>query len=239
MTPNPSGDDVLASLSRLDGLPALKSATILSQALSHSLALVADPAAALSRSKIPAKVLLLRELYAYRLAELATSACDLFRDGSVVAATVLTRSALEVVAWLFSVDRKTRKCLENDAVGTLDEFLNRLLFGSRTQGAECKAYNVLDAIDEIDKMIPSFRSAYDLCSEFAHPNADGVLHSYGRYDKETIIFNLDPKKHQPPVDGIVPILAGGLGFFMGTYTNMASYLAELVALCEREIDRNA
>lgn len=217
---------------------ALERATQLATGLSKALAPAVDPATVSKVAKIPFKVLLLRELFAYRLAELSTSACDLFSDGRNIAATTLTRGALEAVAGLFFLDRRTRKCLDQKALGYFSEFVNRLLLGSRNPKAKYEAYNVLNAIDELDKLIPSFRRAYDMCSEFAHPNADGMINSYGRMDHQTLLFNLDPRKYQPPVDGIVPVLAAGLELFIHVYDEMPAYLPGFAKLCEAELTRS-
>ena len=215
---------------------ALQDATRLAYALSQSLASCADPRTVSRVAKIPFKALLLREFLAYRVAEVSTSACDLFSSGRTIAATILTRSAIEGIAWLLVLDWKIRKALQENAVGTTGDFIDRLLLGSRAPDAEHTAYNVLNAIDEVDKRMPGFRAIYDTCSEFAHPNADGMMHSYGRPDHETLIFNLDPKAYQVPVDGIAPFLAGGLDLFIDTYNGMPPHLEKFARLCEGELN---
>jgi hypothetical protein len=214
---------------------ALERATQLAYGLSKTLVPAVDPATVSTIAKIPFKVLLLRELFAYRLAELSISACDLFRDSRNIAATTLTRGALEAVAGLFFLDRRTRKCLDQKTLGNFSEFVNRLLLGSRHPKAKYEAYNVLNAIDELAKVIPGFRRAYDMCSEFAHPNADGLINSYGRMDHETLLFNLDPRKYQAPLEGIVSTLAAGLEFFIHVYDEMPLYLPEFAKLCEAKL----
>jgi hypothetical protein len=217
----------------LEKLPnALERATQLASALSQSLAPAVDPATVSVTAKIPFKVLLLRELFAYRVAELGVSACELFHVGRTIGAIILTRAALESVSGLYMLDRRVKKCLEEKSLGGFPTFVSRLLLGSRSPDAEHKAYNVLDAIDEVDKLISGYRAAYDRCSEFAHPNADGMINSYGRMDRKTLLFNLDPKKYQVPVDGIVPILAGSLELFIQLYNAMPSYLLDFAKLCE-------
>jgi hypothetical protein len=89
--------------------------------LSNSLSPAVDPATVSKTAKIPFKALLLRELLAYRLAELSTSACELFRDGRTIAATILTRAALEAVAWLFVLDKRVGKCLAKKALGNFPD----------------------------------------------------------------------------------------------------------------------
>jgi hypothetical protein len=110
------------------------------------------------------------------------------------------------------------------------------MLGSRSPGSKHQAYNVLNAVDELDKQISGFRSAYDTCSEFAHPNADGLLNSYGRIDRETLLFELNPKKYQIPVEGIVPFLAVGLELFIDVYNEMPDSLLEFAKLCETELE---
>ncbi len=214
---------------------ALQRATELASILSKSLAPAVDPRTVSRLAKIPFKALLLRELLMYRVAELSTNACELFRSGQTIAATTLTRAALEPIAWLFVLDRRIQKCLDEKDLGTFPDFVNRLLFGGRGPDDELKAYNILNALDEVDKHIPHFRVAYDTCCEFAHPNADGMIRSYGRMDRETLLFNLDPKKYQIPVDGIVPILAAGLEMFIDIYDRMPPYLLDFAKLCEADI----
>jgi hypothetical protein len=214
---------------------ALERAIELSCILSHSLAPAVDPATVSKTAKIPFKVLLLRELLAYRLSELSTSACELFRNGHTIAATILTRAALEAVAWLFVLDQRIRKCLANETLGSFSNFIDRLMLGSRSPESEHQAYNVLNALDELDKQLSGFRHAYDTCSEFAHPNADGLINSYARMDHTTLLFDLHPKKHQIPIEGIVLFLAAGLELFIEVYNKMPDNLLKFAKLCETEL----
>lgn len=215
---------------------ALERATQVARVLSASLPAAVDPATVSTKAKIPFKALLLRELLLYRIAEVSNAACELFHDHRLIGATILTRACLEAVAWLFVVDRRIQKCLDAKALGTFPDFIDRVVLGSRQPDAEHQAYNVLNAINELDEAIPGFRHAYDTCSEFAHPNADGLIGSYGRFDPKTFLFNLDPKKYQVPVDGIVPFLAAGLELFLHVYERMPDRLLEFAKLCEAELE---
>src|SRR5438094_8724850 len=80
---------------------ALERATQVARLLSASLPAAVDPATVSTKAKIPFKALLLRELFLYRLAEISNAACELFHDGRMIGATILTRACLEAVAWLF------------------------------------------------------------------------------------------------------------------------------------------
>ena len=215
---------------------ALERATQVARLLSASLPAAVDPATVSTKAKIPFKALLPRELFLYRLAEISNAACELFHDGRMIGATILTRACLEAVAWLFVLDLRIQKCIETKSLRTFPDFINRLLLGSRQTNAKHQAYNVLNAIDELNEAIPGFRRAYDTCSEFAHPNVDGVMASYARFDPKTLLFHLDPKKYQVPVDGIVPFLAAGLELFLHVYERMPDRLLEFAKLCEAELE---
>lgn len=129
-----------------------------------------------------------------------------------------------------------QKCVEVKDLGTFPEFINRVVLGSRQPDTKHQAYNVLNAIDELDKAIPGLRRAYDTCSEFAHPNPDGLINSYGRFDPKARLFNLDPKNYQVPLEAIVPLLAAGLELFVDVYGRMPDRLLEFAKLCEAELE---
>lgn len=211
---------------------SLDEARRLASALSDSLAPAVDPAAVSLTAKIPFKALLLRELLSYRVAELSTVACELFESRRNISGILQTRAALESISWLFFLDRRMKKCLKRGDLDHFATFIDRLLFGSRSKETKHQAYNVLDAINAVNEEIPAFLNAYEMCSEFAHPNADGMIHSYARMDRETILFHLDTQKHQVPLDGVVPILAGGLELFIHVYNGMPDYLPQFARLCE-------
>lgn len=183
------------------------------------------PAAGLTlESKLPFKAVSFRELLIHRMADLSLVAVDLYECNKIIPAFIITRAATETVAILFVFHKKLSQFVDSKDITQLDEFLNKAMLGSRDSSSHLNSYNVLTAIDHIDKKFSGFREQYERLCEFTHPNWLGVLASYGRIDQETITLRLGEGGRKPPrVVGLVPLLQS-LKIFEHYYNELAELL---------------
>lgn len=214
------------------------------EALSEARQLVADIATSLPESvdaaslslgsKLPFKVISLRELLIHRVAALASPAISLFEGGHHVAAVVLTRALLETVALVFTLQRRLATYAEMFDGAALGEFVTNALLGSRSRDASHQANNVLTFVDHLNKEVTGFRSTYDALCEYAHPNWSGVLGSFGNVDAEKHILVLGASERTRVFAVGVAALAGSLHAFMLHYNAMVPYLRVLNERTEAE-----
>src|SRR5262249_31434404 len=139
-----------------------------------------DRASVSLTAKIPFKALDYREALSWRFAELSRSAFEAFKNDKLGTAIILTRAAVETTSALWYLNRKIKTAIELDAVGDIDEYLMRLLMGSKTDPAMPDPINVLTFVKRVDKEANGFLKQYDELSEFAHPNWAGTLLLYSK-----------------------------------------------------------
>ena len=176
-----------------ENIALLKEANKLCENIRQNLPNVADPAAVSIESKIPFKVLSIRELMLWRISDISDSAHELYKNEEIVSAIILTRSVMESVSVLFVLLEKLEKALEEDSIERLDDDVMRLLLGGRLEDSYFQSFNIITLIDKLDKWSNGFRKAYDELSEFAHPNWSGCLGSYGKIDEEKFLLELNSK----------------------------------------------
>jgi len=179
-------------------------------------------------SKLPFKLLSLRELLLHRVSALATPAVDLFEQRSGVAAVVLTRAVVETVAVAFVLHKRMKLFLKTKDRSELDEFLMKCLMGSRWKDASHQAQNVLTFIDHVEKEVPGFRASYEALCEYTHPNWSGVLGAFGKIDKETHTLHLGPTER-------TTVFATGINALCGSLLTMQHFYNDMVDMV-REID---
>ena len=199
---------------------AKKSASTLHESLPKQLQLGAFTL----NSKLPWKATLFRELLLHRFSDFVDVAVELYDTNRIIPAFVITRAIMENTAILYSLHSKTESFIEARDEKVFDEFLMKGMFGSRNRASLLESYNVLTAIDRIDKVYEGTRKAYDNLSEFTHPNYDGVLGAYALIDQEKHITHLG--KHHPSVPieiGLIP-LDICLEIFSDYYNSLAGQL---------------
>ena len=167
----------------LTGAEILAEARQLAESIASSLPKSVDAASLTLKSKVPFKVLSLRELLIHRVSALASPAVTLFEQGKHVPAVVLTRAVLETVTIVFALHRQLQAFLKTKDVLALDDFLMNCLMASRWENATHQARSILTFVDHVDKKIPGFRQTYDSLSEYAHPNWCGVSGAFGETDR--------------------------------------------------------
>ena len=186
-----------------------------------------DAAAFTLNSKLPFKALSLREVLIHRISELAECAMDQYEQRKLVPAFVLTRAAIETVSLIYWLHKKLSEFIESKDIDQLDGFLMKTILGSKDNTTTIESYNVLTAIDHVDKKFENFRKMYDGLCEFTHPNWSGALGAYGKIDRENIWLDLGPDVKSPPLAlGLVPFLRG-LAIFVEYYNDLERLIRNL------------
>lgn len=136
-------------------------------------------------SKIPMKALLYREGLVWRMSELSRTAYDNLEKENLNAAIILVRASVETAAALWYLETKINDALTRKSKADIDDFLMKLLMGSKTDPGLPPAINVLTFVDRVDRDIEGFREQYERLSEFAHPNWAGTSLLYSKSDAKT------------------------------------------------------
>lgn len=166
-----------------------------------------DPAGMTHKSKLPFKIMSLRELLIHRVTVLSRSALEQYKQELRVPAFILIRSVVETTAVLSRLTSELESFLESKDIDTLDEFLIKGLDGGRKgdERATVASINVMTLVNHMDKQFEGFRNMYDVLCEYAHPNFMGTLDSFGRLDHENIWLDLGKEVTNPPAAfGLAP-----------------------------------
>jgi hypothetical protein len=183
-----------------------------------------------AKAKIPFKADCCRAALIWRVEELGRCACDSSEKGDIVAAMVLSRSAIETACALWHLKELVERQIEHGVQPDLDDSMMRLLVGSKKFGPE--ALNVLTFIDRVDKSFP-IRRMYDGLSEFAHPNFDGAGGSFSKIDRATDVVHFG--RGITRVDHrrlILPALFVALSLAQYSYKAISDRMPEFVKRCE-------
>jgi hypothetical protein len=192
-----------------------------------------DPASLTWESKIPWKAMALREALLYRITELSESAIYLYEKGNkIISAFIITRAVHETTALFYSFYDKLEKVTTSRILGDFDEFIMRLLFGWKGDPNFPDAFNILTAVDKLDKLIDKFRANYDRLSEFCHPNYSGVFGAYAKINKKTAWADFGSEiRNLSPMIGLHPLVSSFEVFRM-FYNKSADIIPVLIKLCE-------
>lgn len=187
-----------------------------------------------SNTKIPFKTLSLRESLLHRISDLSLTAYDLFYKKNALSGIIITRSILETVSILYSLNDKIEKTIESKDLVSFHEYLLRLMLGSKNKSSDIEAINVLSSIDIWAKENNKIRKLYDDLSEFAHPNWWGNLGIMGNIDRKNYTVNFgkeSPKWESALKLGIISALIV-LQSSEDIYDKMADVLPKFLELCE-------
>lgn len=130
--------------------------------------------------EFPFKVLSLREPLLCRIVDLVEASLELCKADKGMGAAILARAVLEATAVLFALVEGVEGIAKGKDVGDFEQRLNAMLVGSRNRKTPVDAINILTHIKKMDKTFEGILEHYDLLSELAHPNFDGVLNSYAQ-----------------------------------------------------------
>jgi hypothetical protein len=186
-----------------------------------------------AKTKIPFKALCCRAALIWRVEELGRCACDSSEKGDVVAAMVLSRSAVETACALWHLKELLESQIENGVQPDLDDSIMRLLVGSKISALEVAALNVLTFIDRADKKFPKLRRIYDNLSEFAHPNFSGTGGSFSKIDRATDVVHFGRGIARGDHRRLIfPALITALSLAQYSYEAISDMIPTFVKRCE-------
>ena len=196
-----------------------------------------DPISITLKSKIPYKAVSLRELLLYRITELGESAIELYEKKRTISAFIITRAVMETAALFYWLHKRLERVVDSNNIEDIDDFLMNVLFGWKGNKDLKEPYNILKAVDHLNKKVPHFRRAYDVLSEFTHPNYCGVHGAYGKIDKKNIWTDLGAEKRNVPIISGLSPLVGSLELFTYYYDEMTDLLPKFKEVCDNAIDK--
>ncbi len=175
-------------------------------------------------SKLPYKATSFREVLLHRISDIADVAIDLYENDRLVPAFIETRAVVETTAMVYWLYQRSCEFVEKPDEDSFDEFLMKGMLGSRNGTTKHESYNVLTAVDRLDKEYDGLRQMYDTLCEFTHPNWSGVMGSYSKIDKDNYILYLGKEHRKPPLAfGLGPLI-GSLSIFQSYYNALADVL---------------
>lgn len=176
-------------------------------------------------SKLPYKACSFREVLIHRVSDLADASIELLVVGNLVPAFVMVRSVVETTALMYWLHEKSKEFLEKRDENAFDEFLMKGMLGSKDGTTGETSYNILTAVDRLNKEFDGIRGMYDRLCEFTHPNWSGVMGSYSVIEKDKFLLHLGKHHRKPPVAfGLAPLIAS-LAIF-GDYYNSTAALVK-------------
>ncbi len=154
------------------------------------------------------KVLASRCTLLARIVDLSEAAHLLLAEHPVGAA-ILARSVLETTSVLVKLQEVISEFSPQGKETELEEAVEKLLLGSRRTGTTVEATNILSQIDRMVKLFneTQLRDMYDELSEISHPNAAGVIVSYGRLDKDASSLKIGTDESNRPAEIAVVVIA--------------------------------
>ena len=178
-------------------------------------------------SKLPWKAVVLRESLLHRFSDFLDAAVKLYDADRAIPAFSVTRAVMETTAMMYWLSIKAKEFSETKDVDAFDEFLMKGMFGGRDVGSPLSPYNILTAVDHIDKQINGTRAIYDILCEFTHPNYAGVLGSYTHFDVQQHITYFGKEQSKVQIEfGLIPLVAC-IEVFEVIYNSLASTLKEI------------
>lgn len=186
-------------------------------------------------SKLPSKVMSYRASLMWRMAELARSAFDHFGKGELASAILLTRAALETTAAVWYLHKKVSASVESGVLEDIDEYLMKLLVGTKNDPAMPDPVNVVTFVRHVDKEVPGFSAQYDILSEYAHPNWSGTSLLYAKPDSQKgwTDFGVNIRNADGPrVVGIIN-LSVALLMFEERCNRIDRIITSFTAICEK------
>lgn len=178
-------------------------------------------------SKLPYKACSFREVLIHRVSDLADASIELLVAGNLVPAFVMVRSVVETTAMMYWLHEKSKGFLERRDENAFDEFLMKGMLGSKDGTTGHSSYNILTAVDHLDKEFDGIRGMYERLCEFTHPNWSGVMGAYSVIEKEKFLLHLGKQHRKPPLAfGLAPLIAS-LAIFRDYYNSTAALLKDI------------
>jgi len=143
-----------------------------------------------------------------RIVDLSEAAHSLLPEHPVGTA-ILARSILETTSVLVTLREVVGKFIPQGKENELEEALEKLLRGSRRPGTPVEATNIVTHINRMAKLFNETRlgDMYNELSEISHPNAAGVIVSYGRLDNRASSLKLGTDASNSPAEVALIVIA--------------------------------
>ena len=177
----------------------------------------------------------------WRMSELSRTGFENFEKENLNTAVILVRAAVETAAALWYLETKLEEAVTKKSKSDIDDFLMKLLMGSKTAPELPQAINVLMFVDRVNRDVEGFREQYDNLSEFAHPNWAGTSLLYSKSDPKTArtefaknIRSLTSTKRVAMVNLNVALM-----IFERTYEKVGNVMPALVKLCSEPEESSA
>ena len=215
-------------------LVAFETARAVTEAIAQSLPPQVDPAALTVNSKLPFKVLSLRELLIHRVSALAVAAVDLHDKGNHLAAATITRSILETTAVAFAIEKNLNKFLRVQDVKALDRFLMKILIASGAPDANHPAIDITGLVNSVNTRKPGFKDSYNQLCEYVHPNWAGLLGTFGQVDQASLILSLGSSQYAGAWATGVDALVNSLEEFQRIYASLGPLTVQLNSYFEAQ-----
>ena len=103
------------------------------------------------KSKLPYKATTFREVLIHRVSDISDAAIDLYDQSRLVPAFIETRAVVETTAMVYWLYQRSSEFVEKADEDSFDEFLMKGMLGSRGDTTKNESYNVLTAVDRLDK----------------------------------------------------------------------------------------
>lgn len=185
-------------------------------------------------SRLPFKALVYRAALSWRMAELSRGAFESFENNQIARAILLTRAAVETGAGLWYLGAKLDAAVKAGAEGDINDYLMKLMMGSRTNPEMPSAISVLTFVARVEKDVEGFSQQYDLLSEYSHPNWAGTARLYSKPDATNLWtdFGRNIRGIAPPKKVGIINLSVALMFFELSYNRVGDNMPAFIALCE-------
>lgn len=136
------------------------------------------------------RVWMLREATFWRQHDLMTQSYALHQQGHGLGARILLRSGFETLATLIYLNQSMQQVLDRKLdFHAFGEKTSVLLLGSRNNDDLPRALNIVTVLEKCDKRYPGLKALYDLLSESAHPNFEGLHTGYVKIDRDEFEAN--------------------------------------------------
>ncbi|MDN4632910.1 hypothetical protein QCD71_15410 [Sphingomonas sp. PsM26] len=190
---------------------------------------------ALSRYKLPGKVIMAVGGLLWRAEELARNAFEALNRQDFFTSAVLTRALMETTGGVVLIHNLVDKFIKDGVFLGFDQKINRLILGSNVWEELDDAIHVNDLLREVQKVIPGyFDEHYASLSEYAHPNWLGAFGAYGStYEGEArISFSQGGSAADSQRGTILGRLSGSIGLCLGYYDLLRQMTEDFVRAVE-------
>lgn len=186
-------------------------------------------------SKIPFKVLSLKELVLFRTTDFCECIFILIKNNKFIPSFVLIRSIIENLAVLNYLSVIILKAINEKSIKEFDNEIMIQILGTRDDNEnEYWSKNILTLLEKLDKRYSNFMKYYSILSEIAHPNHDGLLNVYSDWIDDGSILKIHNRvdlKTDITQFGL-KVLKNCLEIHYDLSNEISSNLIDLIELCE-------